>query len=651
MRVIRSIAPTIGIGVTAALLFVMTLFAILTARIVLLKDLSLQSAIVLAEWNGVDLTTNDILLSRYSIDLDGKLSWFSLENELADRMDSFEIALTGLATHPALDWVTPAVATDIEDAVYSWNYTERNLLDAKRTLQEIAVQPEFNEALVSGLLYEFYSQLLTGKLGVSETTLVLNFLNQIGILDTAGAQFSRLIRGVNGQIATEVATNIQRIQILGAVFVLVLALGIGIVVTLVRRARQVENFRLQLDRSKRRSVLEKMIEGDELTAMEQRDLDGLAPGFDVNRLVKLLLVRVVNNQDYRNYTAKADRESTMQEASEELLGHLWSLGFTALAAAWNNQIVLLVHPLPQEDALERPVEDALRELLQKAERVLDWQVTVVLSAWSEPSDLPQCYERTVQATNYYVLVGSKGVHTALDKGGGSPGEYTYPVQVELQLQDAVLAQRMDEAKRLYREIIDHASQFNYAVLRQTVLRTILGIAAALETVGRNNGVDIESQITEFIDSSTTLETLAETDTALFGLLEDCFRVVEEKKSNKNSYLVEQVERMIEEEYADPALGVESIAKAVHRSSAYLGRIFRSAKSESIAEAVNNRRLQRAGELLRNTNLSVNEIAQAVGMTNTSYFYTLFKKTFGTTPKDYRTNADLSLNPTEEAVGS
>jgi YesN/AraC family two-component response regulator len=50
-------------------------------------------------------------------------------------------------------------------------------------------------------------------------------------------------------------------------------------------------------------------------------------------------------------------------------------------------------------------------------------------------------------------------------------------------------------------------------------------------------------------------------------------------------------------------------------------------------------------------MPVSEIAQAVGMTNTSYFYTLFKKTFGTTPKDYRTNVDLTLNPAEEVVGS
>jgi len=651
MRFFRSISPNIAIGVTVALVLITGLFAIVTARIVLLKDLSLQSAIVLAEWNGLDLTTNDILLSRSSIDLEGRPSWFALESEFAERMVSFEQSLNGLANHPALNWVTSDVVTDIEDAVYSWNYTKRNLLDAKKTLQKIAIETKLNNAVVSGLLYEFYSQLLTGQLGVSETTLVLNFLNQIGILDTAGTQFSRLIRGVNHQIGNEVETNIQRIQILAILFVVVLVLTITIVGTLVHRAKQIERYRTGIERAKRQEILNSLLMGEELSTRSLRDAMNLVSDLDVSQPSRLLVFRIVNNRDYCDYTTAADRDIHMEEAIKQILKGLSSIGLVSIGASWESQIVILLYA--RQDGLEQSsvIEEALPALLERAEKSIDWPLTVVSSPWTESSSLPHSYEKCVQAANYYVLVGSKGIHSSTDNERIGMIDYDYPMHLELQLQDSVLSQRTDEAIERYREIIDHASEYGYAVLKKTILRTALGVASALETLGRNNGIDIESRVTEFIDKSTSLETLSDYESELFALLQNCFYIIDDKKANKNSLLVEQVELIIEEHYADPSLGIELIASKVHRSPSYLGRIYRSARSESIADAINRRRLQGSAELLLTTEMSVNEVSRAVGMTNTSYFYTLFKKNYGTTPKDYRTNMDTTLNSSVQVTGA
>jgi len=48
-----------------------------------------------------------------------------------------------------------------------------------------------------------------------------------------------------------------------------------------------------------------------------------------------------------------------------------------------------------------------------------------------------------------------------------------------------------------------------------------------------------------------------------------------------------------------------------------------------------KRLDRAQRLLRTTALPVQAVAEAVGYETTSYFYALYKKTFGITPKEYR----------------
>jgi YesN/AraC family two-component response regulator len=645
MKLTRSLTPPIALTVAVLFITVVSLFATLATRIVQLKDLSLQSATVLAEWNALDRTTNDILLSRSNIDMDGKPAWWTLENELAKHINSFENELTILAHHPSLRHVTTAIETDIGDAGYAWNYTKRNLLEAQRTLRQIARQSDLNDALTSGLLYEFYSKLLSGNLGVSETTLVLNFLNQIGILDAAGSQFSRLVGGVYEQITAEVEKNIWRIQVVGVVFLFVFAISVGTVFVLFEKARKVEQNRRELNRSKLHDLAVRLLDGGEPSRLEVKDHHTFAPDFDPTRLQRLLLIRVVNTLDFCSYTSKTDRDNRMAEVAESMIKQLRQAEFASIAATWNNEIVLLSHPIHQEPPDEEPLEELMNSLLGNAERILDWPALMVVTPLIETADLAQRYERAIQLANYYVFVGSHGVHVSSYSEGTFQKEYQYPMSLELEMQDAVVARKMEDVKRLYREIVDRASQFNYPVLRQTVLRTVLGIAVALEKLGRNNGIDLEAQITAFIDRSTVLETLSDTDTELFSLLENCFRMVEEKQSNRGSLLVEQVEQIIAAEYTDPGLCTESIAQIVHRSSAYLGRIYRSAKSESISDAINHIRLHRAAELLTTTVTPINEIAETVGMTNTSYFYTLFKKAFGTTPNDYRSNNV----PTSESI--
>ena len=52
-------------------------------------------------------------------------------------------------------------------------------------------------------------------------------------------------------------------------------------------------------------------------------------------------------------------------------------------------------------------------------------------------------------------------------------------------------------------------------------------------------------------------------------------------------------------------------------------------------------MEKAQELLLNTNMKVSDISQAVGYPNTSYFCKSFQKMFGATPERFR-QRDTSL---------
>lgn len=106
-------------------------------------------------------------------------------------------------------------------------------------------------------------------------------------------------------------------------------------------------------------------------------------------------------------------------------------------------------------------------------------------------------------------------------------------------------------------------------------------------------------------------------------------------STTNSMLVSTVIQIIEENYKDPNLSQDWIASSLKISYSSIGKAFKLVEKISIAEYINQVRLKYASELLVNTNYSVSDIFNSVGFVNQSYFFTLFKKYFGCTPKQYQ----------------
>ena len=85
------------------------------------------------------------------------------------------------------------------------------------------------------------------------------------------------------------------------------------------------------------------------------------------------------------------------------------------------------------------------------------------------------------------------------------------------------------------------------------------------------------------------------------------------------------------------LTVKRIAEEVGLSPDYLTRLFKKELNMTVIHFINKKRIYRSLKLLNTTKLSIEEIGDLVGLSNTSYFYTLFKKETGLSPKQYRNN--------------
>jgi AraC-like DNA-binding protein len=92
--------------------------------------------------------------------------------------------------------------------------------------------------------------------------------------------------------------------------------------------------------------------------------------------------------------------------------------------------------------------------------------------------------------------------------------------------------------------------------------------------------------------------------------------------------------LIDARYREP-LDVPTLARAAHLSPAHFSREFRRAFDETPHQYLLTRRLERAAELLRNTDRSIADVCFTVGLSSVGSFTTTFGRTFGVTPTEYR----------------
>lgn len=91
-----------------------------------------------------------------------------------------------------------------------------------------------------------------------------------------------------------------------------------------------------------------------------------------------------------------------------------------------------------------------------------------------------------------------------------------------------------------------------------------------------------------------------------------------------------------------SVSLEELAQRFFMSRSYLTRSFRNVTGFSVVEYMTYIRIQKAQQLLRESDRSITEIADLCGFGNITYFEKVFKEATGQTPVQYRKTVDTSI---------
>ena len=218
-------------------------------------------------------------------------------------------------------------------------------------------------------------------------------------------------------------------------------------------------------------------------------------------------------------------------------------------------------------------------------------------------------------------------------------EYSYdiymPLDFDEKLSNYILSGNVDESMKLIKQIIETNIKNNVSFIKfQYVINNIFHTMVNMMVHLNVNRKEIETAEKEFRRKMKTF-VITKNYTDFFyylvKLTTDKVRGDDPGKLNKDLVL-----QYIQLHFSEN-LYLDKMAEIFNTTPKYFSNFFKKAFGVNFVEHLNKIRISHAKELLKGSEIPVNEIGERIGYLNPSTFSSTFKKYCGITPSEYRKN--------------
>lgn len=122
-------------------------------------------------------------------------------------------------------------------------------------------------------------------------------------------------------------------------------------------------------------------------------------------------------------------------------------------------------------------------------------------------------------------------------------------------------------------------------------------------------------------------------------ISEAARNIVAKKEEQSTGLIERAKKYIDANFGRD-ISLDDVSREIQISPYYFSKLFKEETGGNFIEYLTGIRIERAKQLLHETELSMKEICVEVGYQDPNYFSRIFKKTTGITPTEYKEKAGL-----------
>lgn len=383
--------------------------------------------------------------------------------------------------------------------------------------------------------------------------------------------------------------------------------------------------------------LEKLLTDSSPSAL--RDFTAFSPEHWLSKHVdghlQVLLLTINRGAGARNTLSEEDYSLflfTIQNILSELLNEECraEVFITRNAYVWGIlQINNAGYDLILEDVLSRT-----RDTLQK-------YISLPLDATysrpvEHPSQLNLLYHEVLSLHNYHYIYGPDAIIDPLACKKNLINDSKHiPKNLEKKCLSALKCDHVSDAIDNLHLIFDSFKEMQYEHVQICMMTLTNQINFVLKEMCVSRGVASAIQFEQIYHQLDHAQYLEEMEAALKKYLSDSMNVfLAKKEDTKQQLFVDKIKEYIDLNYSDSNLSSQMLGDYLNLSAKYVMKKFQDSTGVSLNDYITEIRMRQAAAILKNSDLPISKVAEQVGILNENYFYKLFKKMYGCTPREF-----------------
>ena len=296
-----------------------------------------------------------------------------------------------------------------------------------------------------------------------------------------------------------------------------------------------------------------------------------------------------------------------------------------------NQLVMIIID-PDQDLPLR-----LEEIINQIHLVLELAVACgVGRQYHDLADLAISYREACSALQYRYLYGLNQVFSINDL---NPDTQSYHKLLNSLQRNSIFDNLKigagsvieEDLKKIISEI--RSAGMSPELARMVASNLILLTYTTLNELGYNSG-EIFGTNDSTLANLNRVESLDELEQLLTSFFDRINNHIQKKRASLNYQLIEEIRLGLDENFAED-ITLSAMANRYNISPSYLSLLFTEKTGKNFIDYLTERRIKKAKELLKHTDLKIYEVSNAVGYKDSFYFSNCFKKITGVSPSEYR----------------
>ncbi|MFR9232138.1 MAG: helix-turn-helix transcriptional regulator [Eisenbergiella massiliensis] len=362
--------------------------------------------------------------------------------------------------------------------------------------------------------------------------------------------------------------------------------------------------------------------------------------FSVQKFWNLTVVIVKLNEFEKNkYDFKTSDEELLLYSVGNVCMEMLGTEYFVESTRQNEMETIFVLNRKLKEDKQYTLVKILEEVKAFCRENLDIELSIAMSgSANDIRELAELYKEAQDCMKYRLIYGDENILRKIICGENMKNNaMSCSAESKKRLLEALRIRKPDKIEIELENIEKEIAKLNCDYILFAVTEIITLIYTCLNDIYelRSKGKRIDfNRFSRLILEKDKLSDMFE---SLKKIVFGTFYYEDEVCSEEEPHFLHLVIEYIEKNYTDINLSLQNIADYMTLSPRSLSKKFKQCTDISVNDYILNYRMKQAAILLTDSNVSIKKVAESVGIINENYFYQLFKKQFGCTPREFKLN--------------